>query len=515
VPIWVYTLLFATAGVLLGFGLDYIHAEAADHPEEIHHTVTDAPPEIPVIRDSVDVVLGTFLGDERRAWYGDSLPDNLTVLWKTRIGKGLTYVKGDSAEEWVGAGWTGQPLVVAVNGHPWVLQGSFDHSLRKVDGLTGTVDWYYCFDDILKGTGTIWVNPVPDKPENRVVVMQGSRLGNGNWLSSDTVCSYRAVSFFTGQELWRMNVERGPSFSRDVDGSALMVGNTAFIGLENGTFRKFDPDPQACLKNGECRYPIALSDHAMYRNGDAAKHGGELVVESSPARIGDRIYITAGSGHVFGYSMQRDTVEWDLYLGCDLDGSPVVTADSCLLVTLEKQFIAGRGGVMKIDPRKDPEDAIVWFFPTGNRKLATWHGGIIGTAATNDYVSGKGGLVAVCALDGYTYVLDHSVLAGSDTGFDNKTVIAKPKLVFRYKTGPGISTPIFAGNRLLVACYSGLFLFEYDSNREFRLLDERPGVFESSPVCWQGRIYLASRDGYLYCFGGDGDVVDGAPADAQ
>lgn len=461
--------------------------------------MTDASPKEPI--DSIVIINSTFLGNDKRAWYGNELPDTLEVVWKTSLGKGITYVRGDSAEEWMGAGWTGQPLLVEVHGIPYLIQGSFDHKLRKIDARDGNVVWEYDFGDIIKGTGTLWLNPNPDRPENRLLVMQGSRLGNGRWLSSDTIPSYRAISFFTGEELWRMQVERGPSFSRDVDGSAIVIENVAYIGLENGIFRKFDPSPTATIKSGGNLWAQGVSNHEMYRKGDGARHGGELVVESSPCRIGNHIYITCGSGHVFGYNIDADSVDWDYYIGSDLDGSPVVTADSCILVTVEKQFIAGRGGLLKLNPRKPIEHAVEWYLPVKNREFATWHGGIIGSPAISDYTGFSSNLAATAALDGKLYLVNHNQTEGTDIGYDQKTTLPTPKTIFTYETGPSISSPIFAKNRLLVATYTGIYLFEYNKSFEFKLLAKLPGGFESTPFCHNGRVYVASRNGYLYCFG--------------
>jgi outer membrane protein assembly factor BamB len=280
-----------------------------------------------------------------------------------------------------------------------------------------------------------------------------------------------------------------------------MVDNTAFIGLENGLFRKFDPAPATAVASGGYYWPKTLANHLMYQQGDAAKHGGELVVESSPCKIGNHIYITCGSGHVYGYNIDKDTVDWDFYIGSDLDGSPVVTADSCLLVTVEKQFIAGRGGLLKLNPRNTPATAVVWYLPVKNKEFATWHGGIIGSAATNDYTGFSSGLAATIALDGNLYVVNHAATEGTDVAYDAKTEFPTPKMVFTFQTGPSISSPIFAGNRLLVAGYTGIYLFEYDKHHSFKLLCKIPGGFESTPICHQGRVYIASRNGYMYCFG--------------
>jgi len=36
---------------------------------------------------------------------------------------------------------------------------------------------------------------------------------------------------------------------------------------------------------------------------------------------------------------------------------------------------------------------------------------------------------------------------------------------------------------------------------QFQLVKTVPGTFEATPFAYNKRIYIASRDGYLYCFG--------------
>ena len=47
----------------------------------------------------------------------------------------------------------------------------------------------------------------------------------------------------------------------------------------------------------------------------------------------------------------------------------------------------------------------------------------------------------------------------------------------------------------------GLHLFSFNQEGHFKLLELIQRTFEASPVADQGRIYIASRDGYLYCLG--------------
>jgi outer membrane protein assembly factor BamB len=456
--------------------------------------------------DSIQVFSGSFLGGDSRNYYGDSIPPNLDILWKFEIGGGQTNPTGREVKTWYGAGWTGQPLIITEHGHPFLVQGCYDHTLKKLDALTGELVWQYKYDDVLKGTGTIWVDPHPQNPLNRILILQGARLGLNNPLRKDTIPSYRAISYLTGQEVWRLNVKKGSSFSRDVDGSALIWNDTVFIGLENGLFSVLTPGTHDLVtgSKGESYKPI-LKEYALFNAEDMMKHGGELVIESSPCKIGDHIYITTGSGHVYGYNMKSRKIDWDLYLGADMNGSPVVTADSCLIVTLEKEFIPGMGGAMKINPFKSPAESVVWYLPTQNREFANWHGGIVGSVAVNDGYKNSfdRSLACITALDGNLYLVDHQKL--NDTlrvlGPDNQTEYPTPLILSMAAIGPTISTPIFIDKRICAAGYSGIHIFDVVERYQLREQAFYSGIFESTPVAYQGRIFIASKSGFLYCFG--------------
>jgi hypothetical protein len=82
--------------------------------------------------------------------------------------------------------------------------------------------WQYKFDDVVKGTGTIWENPNDTNPETRFIILQGSRLGVGNYLDTKHIPSFRAISYMTGQNR-RLDKKWTDSYSRDVDGSPLII----------------------------------------------------------------------------------------------------------------------------------------------------------------------------------------------------------------------------------------------------------------------------------------------------
>ncbi len=458
------------------------------------------------LADSTYPIITTFLGNWQRNYYGSDAPDTLGLIWKHHLGTGETVISRRLGKKiWSGAGWTGQPLLVCEKGELFLIQGAYDHHLKKIEAETGKLVWQYKFDDVIKGTGTIWVNETPDTAENSLVILQGSRLGVGNFLDSKHIPSYRAISYFTGKELWRFDQKWTSSYSRDVDGSALILNDTAYIGFENSIFTVFDPDyMNADTINGMLQ-PKIFEEHKLYNANDVYSHKNNIVTESSPAILGDRIYVASGAGHVWGYNLKSRTLDWDFFIGSDIDGSAVITCDSCVLVSVERQYIKGKGGAFKLNPAKVPKEAVEWYFPVENKDFNGWEGGIIGSIGINDSYINKDSthLAAFVGIDGYLYVVDHNSI---DTlqkvlGPDSLSLYPTPKLIYKEKVGPSISTPIFTQNRLIVAGYWGISIYEYSSNNKFILLDKKSGSFESTPIVYQNKIYIASRDGYLYCFG--------------
>ena len=62
--------------------------------------------------------------------------------------------------------------------------------MRKIDIATNKEVWRYKFDDIIKGSSTIYIDQKASA-ENRIVILQGSRSGGGG---KKVVPSFRAIS---------------------------------------------------------------------------------------------------------------------------------------------------------------------------------------------------------------------------------------------------------------------------------------------------------------------------------
>ena len=482
----------------------FFHSPYSEKPYSLSSQVQES------VEDSISPVvkpiIPTFLGNNERNYYGRNAPEKLDLIWKLYLGKGETVISRKIGSKiWAGAGWTGQALLIQEDGKLYLIQGAFDHKLKKIDAETGEIIWEYEFDDVVKGTGTFWENPEPVGLEDKYIILQGSRLGTSHFLDTEHVPSFRAISYLSGRELWRLDSKLTHSYSRDVDGSTLIFHDTAYIGLENSLFTVFDPSPaKAKLKDGMLQ-PVIIREKKLYRMKDVQDHNYNVVTECSPSMLDGTIFIASGSGRVWGYDIETGEFNWEFFIGSDIDGSPVVTSDSAIMISVEKQYIAGKGGIYKLKPGKDDREAVIWYFPTGNKNLLSWEGGVIGSVAINDSYVGEEDvkMAAFSAIDGYLYIVDHQSIMKDSlvAGPDSISLFPTPQLLFKRKTGPSISTPIFTESKLIVAGYDGIKLFAYNEKQEFTLLDQFSVPCESTPVVYDGKVYIASRDGYLYCLG--------------
>ena len=490
-------------------------------------TVVPVDPPPVIVSEGDGVKVSSFLGDETRRVYGlGPPPKHLSLIWKTYIGGGMTSPVGKGKNEpWSGSGWTGQPVIVRDKGKLYLLWGAFDRKLHKIDLKTGKIVWEYDYDDIIKSSPTVIEDPSPKAASDKYIVMAGSRRGWPSDFTDSSLAPYRAVSFGTGKELWRLPVPLTPSYSRDVDGSGFFYKGRMYSGVESGWFYKLDPFKTEPW-NGYQKPKIIASRLLLGTSTDQSAHAGNLVLEASPCLLDNVVYVASGAGHVYGMRRSDLKVVWDYRTGSDMDGTAVPTAAGKLLVAVEKQYISGHGGILMLDPSKDPADSVVWFFPTGDRKLADWEGGVIGSTAVNDAYDPWGRhprLAAFSAIDGNLYVVSQTKTSGSAPGPNGDGPYPTPRVVAKFYLGGSISTPIMVDDTLVAAGYDNrihLYQIKYKPSKKgaagalkspsgdwFTVsVTEREsfaagGAFESTPVMWKGRIFIGCRDGSLYCVG--------------
>ncbi|WP_448527857.1 hypothetical protein [Parathermosynechococcus lividus] len=477
-------------------------------------------------KSETELLISTFLGNDQRCYYGQGVPTGLTLQHRFLLGTGVTNFQG--SHRWSGAGWTGQPTLVRDREVLYLIIGAFNHELRKIRLPDFSVIWSYRFEDILKATATLYRDPTAP-PEDQIVILQGSRLGVHRSPTSPVVPSLRAISFRTGKSLWQMNIPLTASYSRDHDGTPLYLGDrhAVFTAAENGMGYVLDGRVAATRQVQGLTQPTILAQVQLYQRDDVARQGGNLVTESSAARWQDHVYVTAGSGRVYGIDLKTRQIDWEYFVGTDMDGSPVIDRQGNLYCTVEKEYNAGFGGVLKLRPHQP--QPVVWFLPTANARVASWLGGIIGSVALNDAYNPGGDrprLFATLALDGYLYIGSQTQIVANKTVADPRleAQYPTPLVPIRHKLVPSISTPIFTeGDRLIAAGYGGIYLFQLhfrpqsaatstsllnDHGEPFQLELEQLAVFgrhisfEATPIVWEGKVYIAARDGYLYCLAG-------------
>src|SRR5665811_1739833 len=218
-----------------------------------------------------------------------------------------------------------------------------------------------------------------------------------------------------------------------------------------------DSDPLRTVDwNGQKR-PQIVAQRLLLGDQRAKVHHGNLVLESSASVLGAHIYIASGAGHLYGLRRSDLAVEWDYFIGSDLDGTAVPTRRGKLLVPVEKQYIKGHGGVLCLDPSRPPEKAVDWFFPTGDRKVGEWKGGLIGSCAVNDEYNRDGRLPALAAfnaIDGYLHVVSQDTMSGRLVKGPNlEPDLQTPVEIARLWNGGAISTPLLFGETLIAASY--------------------------------------------------------------
>ena len=480
---------------------------------------------LPVGKSGDGIKIGTFLGNASRRFYGlGPAPKKLDLIWRTSIGSGLTESFKRKPWTWSGTGWTGQPSLVRDGGKLYIIIGGYDHGLHKIDAQTGKIVWTYYFDDVIKSSASVFRNPSPSGADDRYIVLAGSRQGYPLPFTDPGIAPYRAVTFGTGKELWRLPVPLTASYSRDCDGSGFFLGGREYIGVESGWFYSLDPlHTQPWVGHRE---PLIKASRLLL-GGAPASHGGELTLESSPALLGDTIYIDSGDGHVYGLRRGDLKVVFDYDVGSDMEGTTVPTTRGKLLVPVEKQFIPGHGGVLMLDPSKPAAQSVVWFFPTDDRHFAEWDGGVIGSVAVNDTYNVNGDeprLAAFIGVGGYLYVVSQDTLASGKVPGPNLTpLMPTPRLVFKTWIGGAISTPILVGNTLIAGGYDDtvhMYHLRFTPSAKgipgalpcpdgtWRSVSVREvsrftggGSYESTPILWDGRVYIGSRDGWFYCLG--------------
>jgi len=439
-----------------------------------------------------------FRGNPSHTYYGKGpVPQNPKILWRYPDAPMVGYSSvGGKKKKWTGLGWTGQPVIwPGMDGQGWeLIFGAYDHRLHFVDWRTGQErSSPFQTGDLIKGTPTV-------DPDGFPLVYFGSR---------DNKFRIVAMDQEPREELWALDGNRpGKMWNNDWDGNASIVNGHLIVGGENSLFyviqlnRSYD-------KRGHVQVrPEILLEMPGYNKKLLEAVGDRNVsIESSVAVFEDRAYFANSGGRIVGvdlsgvhdYQDYRDLIVFDYWVGDDTDASIVIDEEGFLYVAVEKERMHPRsrkrqeelGQLVKLDPyaQERGEDPVVWDEPPiqleGSVNGGFYDAGIWATPAL------AGGYLYVPTHNGPLFVVD------KDSG----------EVVWQTQLGHhSWSSPIVVDDQLIVANCSGQ-IFNYDvSNprrpiRKWEFQIPSGSCIEATPVIWEGRILVGSRDGYVYALG--------------
>ncbi|MCE2525067.1 MAG: PQQ-binding-like beta-propeller repeat protein [Acidimicrobiia bacterium] len=431
----------------------------------------------------------TFRGSPTRSWYGTGpAPQSPIRLWRFPRNENMCSFSSYRGEEieWCGTGWTGQAAVFERDGRTWVVFGAFDNNVHFLDAATG--------ERLLPDfeTGDLIKTSVVIDPDEHPLAYFGSR---DNF--------FRIVAFDRSAptELWSLGAyDHGPwLWNDDWDSTPLVLDDYLFLGGENSRFfvirlnRGYGDDGLVTV-DPEVVFHWAGWDDQLLADLEESDQGHyNVAIESSPAVWGDTLYFANSGGLVTGWDISglRDGVMpeqvFRFWAGDDIDATPVVDEEGYLYVGVEyeaRETPRARevGQLVKLDPSR-PADPIVW--SVHDRSQGATRGVWSTPVVWRDMV----------------YATTHT---GRFWGIDRETGEIRWEKLFGDLLW---SSPIVVDETLILADGAGR-LTAYDVSDTsieppvtWQLQVDKEWRFESSPVIWDGVIYVGGRSGAMYAVG--------------
>ncbi len=423
-----------------------------------------------------------FRGDPARRGGGTGpLPSQPAVDWRSP-GPPMCSAStvGGETREWCGTGWTGQPAVWEHDGVTEVVFGAYDGAVHFLDAETGErVRPDFPTDDLIKGSVTI-------DPDGFPLLYFGSR---------DNRLRVVALDADGPRELWQLPAHPDALWNDDWDGNPVILDDVLLEGGEDGFVhavrlnRGYDAEGRVTVAPEVLAQVPGWTPELIAATGDS-----NVSIESSLTVVDDVVYAANSGGRVVGLALPallegRAELVFDYWLGDDMDATLVAGPDGLLFAAVELERGLPRaaevGQLVALDPDREG-DPRVW--------------GLALPAAPG--TDGNGGAWSTPALhDGTLYVTTH---AGELLAVDAATGAV------RWRTDIGFhewSSPVVVDDVLVVATcerggISGYHLGGPVPRPAWRVDLESGGCIESTPAVWEGRIYVGSRDGYLYALSG-------------
>jgi len=422
---------------------------------------------------TVDGVL-TFRGGPTRSYYGEGpVPQAPSVQWSypDRAMCSPSSYQGEIIE-WCGLGWTGQPAVWERDGELWVAFGAYDRKVHVLDGATGTARFApFPTGDLIKGSISV-------DPDGYPLLYVGSR---DNFL--------RILSFDQGElvELWSIDARsiQPRLWNDDWDSSPLILGDYMIEGGENSLLHVFALN-RSYDDAGIARVaPELLVAEPGWDQDLLNAVGNNVSIENSVAAVGTVIYFANSGGLVQGWDLaavpdggQPEKVfRW--WAGDDVDASIVIDNDGFLYVGVEYERANARsrdvGQIIKLDPSLD--DPLIWsVFDNAELPAGVWATPAV--AGDRVYASTESGRLLGIDRDTGDIVWEKQFdefLWGSQVVIDDVLIQGDcAGILHAYD----VSDPTVDPPELWAV--------------------ELGGCIESTPVVWDGGIYLGTRGGFFH-----------------
>lgn len=409
---------------------------------------------------------------------------------------GLSPV-GKEQKWWYGTGWTGQPLVYErEDGITELIFGAYDKKIHFLNADTGEeVRTSFDMGDIIKGTATL-------DPDGYPLLYTGSR---------DPRFRIIAMDGDEPHEVWSLHARSVEGmWNDDWDSNPVVIGDMLYEGGENSWWfaiklnRGYDANGNVTVDPEVVFEMPAWSDELF----DLL--GRQQSIEMSTAIFEDKAYFATSAGRVVGVDISdiengNAEVFFDFWMGDDTDSTITIDADGYIYVVAHADHektnnTAARrvrevGQLVKLDtsvPVDDPLttlDPVVW-----SVEIPAARGQDTGAWAT-----------PALHPDGILYVPTDS---GNLLAVDTETGI----VVWEDDIGVNAwSSPAIVDDALVIAvdCFSnensGLRAYDISDPRNPIEMWQKPldtsGCIESTTAVWDGKMYVGSRDGFMYAFG--------------
>lgn len=427
-----------------------------------------------------------FRGNPTRTFYGSgSLPKTKPrQLWRypDKPMCSSATARGET-KTWCGSGWTGQPVVwERPDGVTEVIIGTYDRSVHFINAETGKATRKpFLTGDLIKGTVSL-------DPDGYPLLYFGSR---------DNKLRIVALDRPEVTELWSYDARTAPQpvWDDDWDGNPVILDDYMLEGGENSWFyvfklnRGYDSQGKVKVAPEKTVEMPGFTPQLFKDLGDRM-----VAIESSVAVQGNRAFFANSGGLITGVDLTRIAkgaadVFFRFWAGDDIDATLVIDKEGFVYAAAElERFNLRRpfevGQLIKLNPNQ-PDKPVVWSIPVPGAGPKV-----------------KGGIWATPALDadrGILYVPTH---LGHLLAIDTRD---GSELWRKHLGSHEWSSPLLIDNQLLVGLcgLGGLRMYDVSNTREPQeLWTLKTGAcIEATPAVWKGRIYVGSRDGYIYGFG--------------